>query len=66
MHRWEKFATAIAHNRTVEGLHFLTLAELDSALRPAGFARWEIRPEAGRDSNLQLIAWVEASQCGGE
>lgn len=66
VHRWERFATSVGHNKTVEGLHFRTLAELEAALRQAGFARWEVRREAGRDSNLQLIATVEASQCSGE
>ena len=66
VHRWEVFATRMNLNKTVEGLHFRTLAEMEAALRQAGFARWEIRREAGRDSNLQLIAWVEAPQSPGE
>jgi hypothetical protein len=45
-------------NRTKEGLHFLTLAELESALQRAGFAGWEIKREAGRDSNVMLVARV--------
>jgi SAM-dependent methyltransferase len=58
IHRWEKFATRFGMNRTVEGLHFLTLAELETAMKNAGFTRWEIKPGAGRDSNLLLIATV--------
>jgi uncharacterized protein len=61
--RWERFATRIGHNKTVEGLHFLTIAELNSALQKAGFTRWDIKPEARRDSNVLLIASVEAPQC---
>ena len=60
VHRWEIFATRIGHNKTVEGLHFQTLAEMEAMLRRAGFTGWEVRREAGRDSNLQLIAQVEA------
>ncbi len=63
VHRWELFATRIGHNKTVEGLHFQTLEEIETALRQAGFDGWEVRREAGRDSNLQLIAWTGASQC---
>jgi 1-acyl-sn-glycerol-3-phosphate acyltransferase len=58
VHRWEKFATRFGLNRTKEGLHFLTLAELESALQRAGFAHWEIKREAGRDSNVMLVARV--------
>lgn len=53
---WEKVATRIGHNVTRDGLHFLTLAELEEALRAAGFANWEHKREAGRDSNLMLVA----------
>jgi 1-acyl-sn-glycerol-3-phosphate acyltransferase len=63
VHRWETFATRLGHNKTVEGLHFRSLEELETALSQAGFAGWDVRREAGRDSNLQLIAWVKASQC---
>jgi 1-acyl-sn-glycerol-3-phosphate acyltransferase len=56
--RWEQFATRIGHNRTVEGLHFLALGELTDALRRAGFAEWEIKRGAGRDSNTLLVARV--------
>jgi len=55
---WEKIATRIGHNQTREGLNFLTLAELEEALRRAGFTDLEIKQEAGRDSNLMLIATV--------
>jgi uncharacterized protein len=54
--RWEKFATRLGHNKTEEGLHFQTLAQLEAMLRAAGFARWEIKHEAGRDSNVLLVA----------
>ena len=55
---WERIATRIGHNRTREGLHFLTLAELEEALRRAGFTKWELKREAGRDSNLMVVATV--------
>ena len=45
-------------NRTKEGLHFLTLAELEAALKNAGFASWEIKRNAGNDSNVMLVARV--------
>jgi 1-acyl-sn-glycerol-3-phosphate acyltransferase len=57
IHRWEKFATRFGMNRTVEGLHFLSLVELEAALKSAGFDSWEINREAGRDSNVMLVAW---------
>ena len=53
---WEKIATRIGHNKTVEGLHFQTRAELEAALQYAGFAKFEIKPGAGRDSNVLLVA----------
>ena len=56
IHFWERVATRFGLNKTVEGLHFLTLQELEAALKTAGFARWEIKREAGRGSNLLLIA----------
>ncbi|HEX7655274.1 MAG TPA: 1-acyl-sn-glycerol-3-phosphate acyltransferase, partial [Verrucomicrobiae bacterium] len=56
VHRWEVFATKLGLNRTRERLHFLTLAELESLLQRAGFARPEIIREAGRDSNVLLLA----------
>ena len=52
---WERFATRIGHNKTEEGLHFQTLAELQAMMERAGFAGWEIRVGAGRDSNILLI-----------
>jgi 1-acyl-sn-glycerol-3-phosphate acyltransferase len=55
---WEKIATRIGHNVTREGLHFLSLAELVDALRHAGFSKWDIKREAGRDSNLMVVAGV--------
>jgi len=62
VHRWEKFATRVGMNRTKEGLHFQTQSELESALRSAGFAHWDIKGEAGRDSNLMLVAFAGRSQ----
>ncbi|MBK7997955.1 MAG: MMPL family transporter [Verrucomicrobia bacterium] len=63
---WERIATRTGHNKTVEGLHFLTLEELEGMLKAAGFARWEIKREAGRGSNLLLLASVsELPQCSG-
>ena len=53
---WEKIATRLGHNKTVEGLHFQTRAELEAALQRAGFAKFEIKPGAGRDSNVLLMA----------
>lgn len=58
VHRWEQFATRMGLNRTREGLHFQTLSELETMLRGAGFSRWEIKPGAGNDSNVMLIAWA--------
>ena len=64
---WEHIATRVGHNKTVEGLHFLTLEQLEGMLKVAGFARWEIKREAGRGSNLLLLASVsERPQCSGE
>ena len=56
VHRWEKFATRTGMNRTQEGLHFLTLAQMEAALKNAGFASWEIKRDAGNDSNVMLVA----------
>jgi len=56
VHFWERIATRFGLNKTVEGLHFLKLQELEAALKTAGFARWEIKREAGRGSNVLLIA----------
>lgn len=58
VHRWELFATRVGMNRTKEGLHFQTLAELETMLRHAGFARWEVKAAAGNDSNVMLVAFV--------
>jgi 1-acyl-sn-glycerol-3-phosphate acyltransferase len=55
-HFFEKLATRVGHNRTEEGLHFQTLPELEAMLKRAGFATWELKREAGRDSNVMLIA----------
>ena len=56
VHRWEVFATKLGLNRTREGLHFQSLAELESALKLAGFTGLEIIQEAGRGSNVLLTA----------
>ena len=61
VHFWERIATRFGLNKTVEGLHFLTLAEMETALKQAGFVQWEIKREAGRGSNLLLIASVPGS-----
>ncbi len=53
---WEKIATRLGHNQTIEGLHFQTRAELEMALRQAGFTQSEIKPGAGLDSNVLLVA----------
>jgi uncharacterized protein len=53
---WEKIATRIGHNQTMEGLHFQTRAELETMLRQAGFSQWELKHGAGRDSNVLLVA----------
>ena len=58
VHRWEKFATRMGMNRTKEGLHFQTRAELEAMLKRAGFARWEIQAGAGNDSNVMFVAWA--------
>jgi len=60
VHRWEIFATKLGLNQTREGLHFQTLAELESALARAGFAGVEIIREAGRGSNVLLVATAAA------
>jgi 1-acyl-sn-glycerol-3-phosphate acyltransferase len=60
VHRWEVFATKLGLNRTREGLHFQTLAELETALKLAGFNGLEIIREAGRGSNVLLVASVAA------
>ena len=61
VHRWEKFATRFSLNKTKEGLHFQSLAEIETMLKRAGFAGWEIKREAGRDSNVLLVATVGPS-----
>ena len=58
VHRWEKFSTRMGMNRTEEGLHFQSQAELEAMLRNAGFARWEIKSGAGNDSNVMIVAFV--------
>ncbi len=56
VYRWERFATRVGMNRTVEGLHFQTQEELQTLLRQAGFVRWEFKAGAGKDSNVMLVA----------
>ncbi|HEY3861690.1 MAG TPA: 1-acyl-sn-glycerol-3-phosphate acyltransferase [Verrucomicrobiae bacterium] len=63
--RWEKWATRLGLNKTVEGLHFLTRVELAAALRRAGFSQEAIRGESGRDSNILLTAVAEGPRCSG-
>jgi len=62
---WEKLATRLGHNKTKEGLHFQTLAELQAMLRRAGFASWELNRDAGRDSNVLLLASAAAQKSAG-
>jgi len=66
VHFWERIATRIGHNKTEEGLHFQTLPEIQNALQRAGFSRCELKREAGRGSNLLLIASIEPTQCSDE
>lgn len=56
--RWEEFATRVGMNRTQEGLHFRTQAELAAMLQCAGFARCEVKVGAGNDSNMMVLASV--------
>jgi 1-acyl-sn-glycerol-3-phosphate acyltransferase len=58
VHRWELFATWIGHNRTKEGLHFQTFAEIEVMLRTAGFSSWVVKAEAKQDSNVMLVAQI--------
>jgi SAM-dependent methyltransferase len=60
IHRWEVFATKFGLNQTREGLHFQSLAGLQAALKRAGFGPVEIIKEAGRGSNVLLVATVAA------
>ncbi len=60
--RWEKFATGIGHNHSVENLHYRTELELTDALKRAGFARWEIKNRSGMDSNILVTAFVSANE----
>ena len=54
---WERIATRIGHNQTCEGLHFRTLDELNASLKQAGFNQIEINRDAGKHSNVLLVAW---------
>ncbi|HEY5041662.1 MAG TPA: 1-acyl-sn-glycerol-3-phosphate acyltransferase [Verrucomicrobiae bacterium] len=60
VHRWEKFATTFGLNQTREGLHFRTLNELVDALKHAGFTDWQVIRNAGRGSNVMLVATFAA------
>ena len=60
VHRWEVFATKLGLNQTSEGLHFQSLAELQAALKQAGFNSVEIIREGGSGSNVLLVASVAA------
>jgi uncharacterized protein len=55
---WERFALFSGQTLPGEGLHFQTRDELVAALKTAGFARWEIKPEAGLGSNILIVAYV--------
>jgi SAM-dependent methyltransferase len=59
---WERFATGIGHNKTVEGLHFQSAAELRAMLTRAGFTDIQITPTSERDSNVLITASVAAPQ----
>lgn len=61
---WEKLATGIGHNKTVEGLHFLSETELRGMLQRAGFEDIQLVPSAGNDSNILLTASVAAPRSG--
>ena len=63
VHRLEGFAVRIGIHRAGEGLHFLTLSEMESALKRAGFASCEVLREGGRDSNVLLVARVPDTNC---
>jgi SAM-dependent methyltransferase len=56
VHRWEIFATKFGLNQTHEGLHFQTLAELETMLKRAGFADCKIISQTGHGSNMMLVA----------
>ncbi len=58
VHRWERFATRVGMNRTKEGLHFQTQAEMEAMMRNTGFEQHEIRVGAGNDSNVMIVASV--------
>jgi len=53
---WEKLATGVGHNKTVEGLHFQSEPELRTMLQRAGFENIQLVPSAGNDSNILLTA----------
>jgi SAM-dependent methyltransferase len=55
---WERLVTRLGHNKTVEGLHFQTRAELEAMLQAAGFRDITEQKAAGNDSNILLTASV--------
>jgi 1-acyl-sn-glycerol-3-phosphate acyltransferase len=63
--KWERFALFSGQTKRGEGLHFQTLDELLAALKQAGFVRWEIKREAGRGSNVLLVAWTGPKDSSG-
>jgi uncharacterized protein len=52
---WERIATRLGHNRTQEGLHFVSRSDMESMLQRAGFSTWELVPAGGKDSNYMLV-----------
>jgi hypothetical protein len=58
VHRWEEFATRVGMNRTKEGLHFQSLAELEAMLRRQVLPAGNCKTGAGNDSNVMLVAFV--------
>ena len=57
--KWERLALFFGRTKGGEGLYFQTLAELTASLSKASFARWEIKPDGGRGSNVLLVAWTQ-------
>ena len=63
--KWEKFATGVGHNKTIEGLHFLSETELREMLTRAGFEDIQLIPTGSRDSNIMLTASAGVGQESG-
>ncbi len=53
---WESFALATGHNRSGDDLHYPSMAELDAALRSAGFTSPIIRPGGGLGANRLFVS----------